>query len=270
LNRQRILDVVWDGIGYITQATISPQAWHFASPEGQAVYEEWKNADVEFDPALAEEYFEAANFVDQTGDGYRDLPSGEPFALVLDLNTWGGEQIRIESDEIARESWEDVGIRVIVNNVQNQPDDGLRGNYGLAMVRGAHISEVDIWTYPDWIFPIRGGGEGSRAFPMQGLWYSTGGEEGIQPEPGSPGARLQALYNQGIGEPDEDKRHEIVWEAIQINIDEGPFNLGATGDQPMPVVVANNFHNVPEYGVLGPWAPGSPGNTNPEQYWIGD
>lgn len=270
LDRQRILDVVWDGIGYITQATISPQAWHFASPEGQQVYEDWKNAYVEYDPDLAAEYFEAAGFVDTDGDGYRNLPSGEPFALVLDLNEWGGPMIRIESDEIARESWEAVGIRVIVNNVQGQPDDSLRGNYGLFMIRGTHISEVDIWTYPDWIFPIRGGGEGSRAFPMQGLWYSTGGEEGTQPEPGSPAARLQALYNQGIGEPDEEKRHEIVWEAIRINIDEGPFNLGATGDQPMPVVVADNFHNVPELGILGPWAPGSPGNTNPEQYWIGD
>jgi len=154
-----------------------------------------------------------------------------------------------------------------MNNVQNQPDDGNRGNYGLYMVRGAHISEIDIWTYPDWIFPIRGGGEGSRAFPMQGLWYSTGGSEGMEPEEGSPAARLQALYNQGINEPDENKRHEIVWEAIDIAIAEGPWNLGATGDQPMPVVVKDTFHNVSEYGVLGPWAPASPGNQNTETYW---
>ena len=39
LNRDRLIDVVWDGIGYPTNATISPQAWHFASAEGQAVYE---------------------------------------------------------------------------------------------------------------------------------------------------------------------------------------------------------------------------------------
>ncbi|MEA3327776.1 MAG: ABC transporter substrate-binding protein [Chloroflexota bacterium] len=269
LDRERILNVVWDGIGYITQATISPQSWHFVDPEGQAVYEEWKNADIEYDPVLAEEYFDKAGFVDADGDGWRDLPSGSPFVLVMDLNDWGGEQVRIESDEIARESWEAVGVKMIINNVIGQPDGGTRGDYGLSMIRGAHISEIDLWTYPDWVFPIRGGGEGSRAFPMAGLWYSTGGEEGIKPEEGSPAARLQALYNQGISEPDEYKRHELVWEAIRINIEEGPFNLGATGDQPMPVVIGDDFHNVPEYGVLGPWAPGSPGNTNPEQYWIG-
>ena len=34
--------------------------------------------------------------------------------------------------------------------------------------------------------------------------------------------------------------------------------------------VANNVDQVPETGVLGPWAPGSPGNTHPEQYWINE
>ena len=44
--------------------------------------------------------------------------------------------------------------------------------------------------------------------------------------------------------------------------------IGASGDQPMPVVVANNFRNVPETGILGPWAPASPGNKHPEQFFI--
>jgi peptide/nickel transport system substrate-binding protein len=103
---------------------------------------------------------------------------------------------------------------------------------------------------------------------LEGLYYSSGGAEGIQPEDGSPAQRLQDLYDMGLAEPDEQKRHEIVYEAMKINIEEGPFVLGISGDQPMPVVVADKFHNVPEYGVLGPWAPASPGNTHPEQYWI--
>lgn len=78
----------------------------------------------------------------------------------------------------------------------------------------------------------------------------------------------QTLYERGLSEPDEEKRHEIIWEAINILINEGPFILGATGDQQAPVVIKDNFHNVPEYGILGPWSSGSPGNTHPEQYWI--
>jgi peptide/nickel transport system substrate-binding protein len=79
---------------------------------------------------------------------------------------------------------------------------------------------------------------------------------------------LQEIYDQGLAEPDEQRRHELVWEAIRIHIEEGPFVLGAAGDQPMPAVVKNNFHNVPEDGILGPWAPASPGNKHPEQFYI--
>jgi hypothetical protein len=32
--------------------------------------------------------------------------------------------------------------------------------------------------------------------------------------------------------------------------------------------VKTNIRNVPQTGVLGPWAPGSPGNKFPEQFYI--
>ncbi|MCD6290090.1 MAG: hypothetical protein J7M34_06260, partial [Anaerolineae bacterium] len=50
LDRKHLIDVVWDGIGTPQQATISPQSWHFASPEGQKVFKEWQQADAEYDP----------------------------------------------------------------------------------------------------------------------------------------------------------------------------------------------------------------------------
>lgn len=269
LNRQRLIDVVWDGIGTPQQGTISPQAWHFQSEKGKKVFEEWAAADAEYDPELAKQRFDEIGFKDVDGDGFRELPSGEKFELILDLSDWGGKLVATESTEVFAKDLEAVGIKTIINNVIGQPDANLRGNYGLYMLRNMHMSEIDLWTYPDWVFPLRGGGEGSRAFPMQGLYYQTGGKEGWEPAPDSPAAKLQALYKQGLEEPDIEKRHEIVYEAIRIHIEEGPFALGASGDQPMPVVLKNNFHNVPTYGVLGPWAPGSPGNTHPEQYWIG-
>lgn len=264
MNRERLVDVVWEGIGTPQQATISPQSWHFQSPEGQKIFQEWQQADAEYDPELAKELFEKAGFVDQDGDGWRDLPSGKPFELILDLGSWGGEIVSIDSTEAFKEDLEAVGIKVIVNNLIGQPEWDLRQREGKYMLRNCHASEVDIWTYPDWIFPVRD----NRAWPMEGKWRQTGGAEGWEPEPGSPAARLQALYDQGLSEPDVQKRHEIVWEAIRIHIEEGPFTLGAAGDQPMPVVVKKNFCNVPETGILGPWAPGSPGNKHPEQFFI--
>ena len=268
LDRDRLIDVVWGGIGTPQQSTISPQAWHFASPEGQQLFQEWQQSDAQYDPELTKSYFDEIGFVDADGDGWRDLPSGAAFDLVIDFEQWGGAVVSTNAVEVFAGDLEEVGVKVIQNNLQGSPDWGVRDKESTYMLRTAHASEVDIWTYPDWLFPLRGGGEGSRSWPMQGKWRSSGGEEGWEPEPGSVAARLQALYDQAVVEPDEEARHQIAYEAIRIHMEEGPFNLGAAGDQPMVVVVSDNMHNISTYGVLGPWAPASPGNQHPEQYWI--
>ncbi|OQX60851.1 MAG: hypothetical protein B5M51_09660 [Anaerolinea sp. 4484_236] len=147
LNRQRLIDVVWDGIGYPTNATISPQAWHFASAEGKAVYESWRDAYVEYDPALAAEHFDAAGFVDADGDGFRDLPSGEPFTLVLDLGDWGGGGVVAATEvyagnlEVYAGNLGDIGVNVLINDLRGQPDWDLRQTQGLYMLRNMHASQ---------------------------------------------------------------------------------------------------------------------------------
>jgi peptide/nickel transport system substrate-binding protein len=264
IDRDRLVDVVWDGIGIPQQGTISPQAWHFQSEAGQKVFADWQASDASYDVELAKSLLAEAGLSDADGDGFLDTPSGKPFDLILDLGNWGGETVSTESDELLKEFLEAVGFKVIINNLINQPDWDLRQTEGKYMLRNCHASEVDIWTYPDWIFPVRD----NRAWPREGKWRQTGGKEGEEPLPDSPAARLLAIYDQGLAEPDEQKRHELVWEAVKIHMEEGPFTLGGAGDQPMPVVIKNNFHNVPPTGVLGPWAPGSPGNKHPEQFYM--
>jgi peptide/nickel transport system substrate-binding protein len=262
MNRERLIDVVWDGIGEPVQGTISPQAWHFASAEGQAVFEEWKNSYIEYDVDLANELLDAAGVVDADGDGIRDLPSGAPFQFIMDLNDWPGQRTATSATESFAGDLEAVGFNILINNVIGTPDDNLRQIEGLYMTRLCHASELDIWTFPDWIFPLRD----NRAWPLEGLWRQTGGEEGI--EPTGPALALQEIYDAGLAEPTIEGRHQLVYDAIRIHIDEGPFTLGASGDQSMPVVVSDTFHGIPDLVILGPWAPGSPGNLHPEQFWM--
>jgi peptide/nickel transport system substrate-binding protein len=264
MDRERVIDVAWGGFGEAKQSTISPQSWHFQSPEGQAVFQEWANSYTEFDPALANSLLDDMGMADTTGDGCRQLPSGADFTLIFDLGDWSGVEVPRNATEAYSPMLANVGICSIINNLVGQPDWNLRQEQGLYMPRNMHASELDIWTYPDWVFPLRN----NRAWPLQGRWRETGGEEGEQPLPGSPAARLQELYDMGVSEPDVERRHEIVWEAVRIHIDEGPFMIAPAGDQPMPVVVSHNFRGIPDLVILGPWAPGSPGNLFPEQFWI--
>ena len=85
----------------------------------------------------------------------------------------------------------------------------------------------------------------------------TGGEKGNPPE--GPMKELLDLYEKALGTEDEVERNSIILEACRIHITEGPFAVAACYDLPTAVIVKNNFRNVPEFGITGPWAIGEPG-----------
>ncbi|MBN2391686.1 MAG: hypothetical protein JXR84_13255, partial [Anaerolineae bacterium] len=110
MDRQRVVDVAWEGIGEVKQFTISPQSPHFtSSAEGEAVYEKWANSYVEYDPEKAKAAFDKAGFVDADDDGIRDLPSGKSFTLIIDLNDWSSEKINTEFLSVYEKNLQDVG-----------------------------------------------------------------------------------------------------------------------------------------------------------------
>jgi peptide/nickel transport system substrate-binding protein len=277
MDRNRMIEVVWNGIGEAKGATLSPQSWHFASTEGQEVYKEWAAAYTEYNVETANALLDEVGMVDADGDGWRDLPSGEPIIVTLDVTDWGGS-LKVQTDAAAEveAQWEtNLKIQIEVKNLQGQPDVDTRTNEGFYMLRGAHISEIDIWTYPDWLFPI----VNRYVFPLEGRYFATGGEActlvegqpyscGVKPEPGSPAEILQQLYVKGLNTGEIDDRHKVVWEAVQVYIDEGPFVVGVAGDQQAPVLISNNLKNVLDFGVVGPWAPATPGNQIASQWYF--
>jgi peptide/nickel transport system substrate-binding protein len=277
-DRARVIDVAWGGIGEAKGMTISPQSWHFAGTDGQAAYKEWAEAFTQFDA-------EAANaMLDEIGmtkgaDGFRSLPSGEPFTMTLDISDWGGSlKLQVDAAEEMKKQWEtNLGIKVEIKNLQGQPELDSRTNEGFYMIRGAHIAEIDILTYPDWMFPV----VNRYFFPLEGRWYARGGDActdepaegnaypcGLKPEDGSPAQKLQELYNKARDTGTIEDRHKVVWEAIDVFATEGPFVIGVAGDQPMPIIVKDYMRNIVDFGVVGPWAPATPGNQVPALWWM--
>jgi peptide/nickel transport system substrate-binding protein len=278
VDRQRVIDVAWGGIAEAKAATISPQSWHFAGADGQAKYQEWASMYTDFDP-------EAANaLLDELGlavgaDGFRTLPSGTPWEVTLDISDWGGSlKVQVDAaDEMKRQWGDNLSLNIKILNLQGQPELDTRTNEGYYMLRGAHISEIDILTYPDWMFPV----VNRYMFPLQGRWYAKGGEActdepaegnaypcGLQPEEGSPAQILQDLYDEARSTGTEADRHAVVWEAIDTIVAEGPFVIGIGGDQPMPIIVKDYMRNILDFGVVGPWAPSTPGNQIAAQWWM--
>ncbi|MGQ9629840.1 MAG: ABC transporter substrate-binding protein [bacterium] len=264
INRDRVNQIGWFGLSVPQQGTISPQAWHFKSPEGQKVFKEWASSYAQYDPALANRWLDEIGMDKRDAEGFRLRPDGKKFELIIDVTAWGTEELNSKAAALVKEDFQKVGIRTTLNVTAGQPVEAVRQSQGLYMLRFAHASEMDIWTYPDWIFPTRD----NRMWPLNGRWKQTGGKEGVAPLPGDPADRLLKIWERGLEIPTDEERHKLVYEAIRIHIEEGPFIIGICGDAPHPIVVKNYFRNVPDFGILGPWAPGGPGNTNPPQYFI--
>jgi peptide/nickel transport system substrate-binding protein len=196
-DRQRVVDVAWGGIADIKNYTISPQSWHYTGTQGQEVYNKSAQNFVNFDADAANALLDELGMT-KGADGFRSLPSGEPFVLTMDISDWGGSlKVQVDAADEMKKQWgENLGLNVEIKNLQGQPDLDTRTNEGYYMLRGAHISEIDILTYPDWLFPV----VNRYYFPLEGRWFAKGGAQctdtpveggtqypcGLEPADGSP------------------------------------------------------------------------------------
>ena len=271
IDRQHINEVVWHGMAEITGGTTaSPQAIHFQSPEGQKVYKEWQTAFTKYDVDLANQLLDAAGLDKRDPEtGFRlRADNGEVFELLImdaaPLSPEGGAFLGL-----IKEYFEAVGVKTTLDVVPSGEAD-IATRDGLFMMflwwGEPHdgLSELDLFTYPENVFVT---GIYDRCFPLEGRWFATGGKEGWKPGPIAQG--LYDLYAAALAEPAMEERHKYVWEAIRKYwIGEGPFHIAATRGLPRPVFVKKNFRNVPNYGILSPWAPACPGSQDPPQFFF--
>jgi peptide/nickel transport system substrate-binding protein len=257
IDREKINQVVWDGLGRPQAAAITDEAWHFRSPEGQEVLKRWTTEWAPFDPPRANALLDEAGMTQRDAEGFR-MFEGQPLSVVIDA--WDEDAAAREAQLIVQD-WARVGIHAKYKRCVGT-DLLTRMHSGRFDMYTQHNSEMDLFSYPGHVFPTTD----MNWHPLVGKYYMTGGKEGEAPE--GPMVRLLDIFEQCRREPDLARRHSLVLDAIRVHFEEGPFMLGTCGRQPEMVTVKNNFRNVPPTGVLGPWAVSQPGSQWPEQFFI--
>lgn len=265
INRDRINEVTALGLATPRQAAMNPQAEEFQSPEGQEIYEEWANQYIEYDPEQAMSLLDSIGVVDTDGDGFRERPDGTTLELTID--EFQDDTKVNQSLELIQLDWEAVGIRTHIGQMSWE-------EYGNANEAG----EVEIFAWPSaagwgllsapsvWA-PVEGVEWGMGGMNI-GQYYQTGGDEGVAPREGSMLERLQEAYSVAVSATTPEERNAALLDAYRIHVEEGPITIGTIGQHPSPVIVKNNFHNVPEIGLVGSWDLGYPGTADPEQFYI--
>jgi peptide/nickel transport system substrate-binding protein len=289
IDREMVQKIMYYGYGELTTGTHSPKCREFTfSAEGQKVYEEHRDAYKAYDIEKAKTMLDEIGMVDVDGDGWRERPDGEPYELRVDYPA-SESAINIQILELVAPGWEAAGLKVVLNPMAPGDFDTMwqagQGNFRYPWGVGDGPNHL---LYPSWLVP----NEPARWSPLSGrrlMFVGTDREDTeLDKSPwdrdpprfssterdliGEPVWKLQEIYEAAVIEPDELKRHSMVWDMIRVHIDDGPFFIGTVANEPLPIIISNDLINVPARdelalnGFICPWIIPSPAITNMETY----
>jgi len=216
--------------------------------------------NAEYDVATAESLLDGLGLA-KGSDGFRTFPDGSELLIVMQTaGTGAGE---LDAAELVTEFWNAVGVKTEL--VQK-----TREEYWASA--GANEVMVATWTTdrglvpmvdPIYQFPFD-----TRSWmgPAYGLWYNTGGTDGE--EPPAEIKEVMDLYDQYKVTTDPAAQIEIGKQIVRI-ASTRLFVLGTVGLVPTPVVVKNNFMNVPDTHTAD-WIIMTPGTLDPAHFYFSD
>lgn len=252
IDRAVINDVGFLGQGVARTITVVPDSPYYIP--------EIENIHGEFDPELATSLLDEIGLV-KGSDGFYTFADGSPLQLLIETSlTATGLQ---DSLELIVQWWNDIGINT-------QLEVLTRDAYWPRAV-GNEVM-VATWTTdrglvpmvdPIYIFPFD---ERSWMAPAYGVWYKTGGAQGVEPTDEFKAA--MALYDEYKITIDPARQVEIGKELVRMST-ENLWTLGTVGMTPNPVVVKNNFMNVSPNHTAD-WIIMTPGTLEPAQFYFAD
>ncbi|HVX45718.1 MAG TPA: ABC transporter substrate-binding protein [Mycobacteriales bacterium] len=269
--------------GELTTGTMSPKAIEFlAAPDGPKMYRSWRDSAISHDIGKARSLLADIGLKDTDGDGYVEFPDGSKLTVEIPYSADISATEGAKDDQLVSDA-KKIGLRMKRRPIPAQSFGVQWANGQLMSFTNNECSDgPNFLVHPQWVVPL----DTSWWAPLQGMYYAQLGtpkahtEKDVDPwkrhpprrapEPGSPVDRLTKLYNQTKLEPDEMKRHELVWKMIRIHIDEGPFFMGPVANFPQVMTHNVELKNVPDrdnlaqHGFVNPWIVPCPAVYDPE------
>lgn len=256
IDRSAISDTTYLGMG-------NPRQYVIFSPAPSFVTDDQLKYATEYDPEKAKSMLDALGFVDQDGDGYRDLPSGKKLTLNIQYSS---QAMPSNLVELVAQEWKDVGVNSQLKEVTT---DEYRN------VQSANDLDVMYWsmnyTAPrvqadteSWLPPFSSY-LGLRVGIPWGQWYSTDGAEGEEPpawvQDFVSSVKDWQTYPLG-SEKSNDLGHDLVDQWLN-----GFLYIG-TVEAPTPIYHSNKLHNFHTPKTSG----GTYGKVSirPQQWFIAD
>jgi len=228
-------------------------------PDSPYYVAEVENIYGEYDPKKAGEYLDKAGLKMGPDGKVRLRPDGKPLEITIETDRTSGSDL--DALQLIVENWNAVGVKTALKTMARD----------LFWPRACgNEVQVSVWSTdrglepfvdPIYIFPFD---NRSWMAPACGVYYNTGGKQGIKPT--GKLAEAQALFDQFKATVDEKKQLELGKQMVKMAAEEC-WTICTVGMVPAPCVVKNNFRNVPEKYTQD-WIYMSPGNLDPCHFFF--
>ena len=243
--------VLFSTLGTIRSAIPSPLSPYYPG-------EEYEDKFIKYDPKEAESILDSIGLDKKDSDGFRLRTDGKGPLTLLVFGPGGAGRGQDYASMVAmlEQQFQAVGLKTIgkTSGDGGWPEDNNSQN----MVVWNFGS--DVWA--TWGYVPRG--RHSYTAPEVGKWYSTNGQDGVDPN-SDPAladfAKMRQLYEQGLAMTVEG-RADLGKEIVRLNVDNLYF-IGISGLQPDLMLVNNKLRNVFTGPNLG-------GRERPELYFFRD
>ena len=258
VDRDQINEIIFLGIGVPGSAVVAESSVCSPGPE-------WRERWSTYDPDTANMMLDELGLTERDSEGYRvRTDNGE--RLILEVPSVPAFIQFTQLAELVKEDWADVGIFANVVEQERSLVEGRRGDNDLQIFLWQNDGTDELFTYPYHAIPVN---YTSGTGPAYGIWLSSGGSDGIEPEIESV-KHVQDLFSEGLIATSE-RRIEICQEIWQIITDE-VWTMGTVGQSGafMGVrVVKNNMGNIPSR-QLNIQAGQTPNISRPSTFYFTD
>jgi peptide/nickel transport system substrate-binding protein len=241
INRSEINERVYFGQATPTQATVCRLNKFFE--------ERFSKAYAEYDPAKAKSILDEIGLKDVNNDGFRERPDGATFRPEFIYAPADFDPTRVL--EMVQQYWKDIGINVDVKLLDRDFHDSKRAanNWDMGIMTMNQVSDLSFGHAGSLAYGWAPHPEGSRtwgAWPGFMSWYGTGGKEGVEPpDEIKKVMEYVEILRHGLDPAERDAAGKKIVEAQAENL----WEIGICFETPLPIVVSNKLHNVPEKGV---------------------
>lgn len=236
IDRDEINDLFYFGKAVPRQATVLPTS---------SSYEPWmEDYYAEYNPERANRLLDEMGLTKRDKEGYRLRPDGKPLLILLAYVQTEGTKAKIS--ELIKDYWEDVGVKVIVREVQRELYS-IKGDANELDVGIWHFDRAtDLSMYPEAMRFVPPWNEIGSGVPWA-TWDKTKGKTGE--EPPEIIKRLFELRDEWLETPFGTEKFKKLGKEIATINAKNLFQIGTVGMSPVPIIVKNELRNIPKEAV---------------------